>query len=212
MGYFDESAPKDSWQVNSDGNISPPFKLDSKATTLFRKQLSTKDSLTRLITARKEGAIQSGEDAAKAYVVSDTAKSEEVARAYNDFSTRLSDMSGIENQMLSRANMLSDTYKQSVDDRNKTWQSISQGELPGAFRSYSSKPTRGYDYKPHVASIARSLPREAPGFRPITPEAMEPYQFPTFDDGSIQIPQGPTGMSDQERIDYYNSIRGEIGF
>ena len=212
VGYFDESAPEDSWQVDSDGNISPPFKLDSKATALFRKQLSAKDTLTRLITARKEGAIQSGEDSAKAYLGSEKEKSGEAARAYNDYSTRLSDMSGLENQMLSRANALSDTYRQSVDDRNKTWQSISQGELPGAFRSYSSKPTSGYDYKPHVANIARSLPREAPGFRPITPDAVEPYQFPTFDDGSMQIPQGPTGMSDQERIEYYNSIRGDIGF
>ena len=202
------------WQADDDtGEPIPPIKLDDKATKLLRKALSAESTLSRLTKAREIGGIQSGEDAAKAYLGSEKEKSGEARRAYEDYASRLGDMSSLETAAVGRANTLSSIYRSGIKDRDETFANIQAGEIPSVYgRTTPRMPKSMTDFRPHVASIASSLPRETPRFRPIDQKAMEPYQFPTTDSGQLKIPLGQPGMSDEERLDYFSQLAGDIGF
>lgn len=156
--------------------------LDDRAAAID-KQLSI------LVEARKNGVYNTGEDAAKAYLDSEKLKSGEAARAYTDYSNRVSDVVALENVPLTRDAAISTARNKVTQSGIDLGKNISAGiSNPSSAREMLLNPKyidKGTDFQPIANSIKATLPNEAPAYRPMSDASMAP--LPTGD-AQLRVP------------------------
>lgn len=152
------------YKLAADGQSWEP---DVEASKLYQQYHNASQNLDQLYAAKKAGIVDSGEDAASAYLASEKEKAAEASRQYDDFIKRIGDLVSLENVPISRAQTLASTLSTITDQKQKRQQTYGQ---------YATLPD-GQQYQDLTAqknSLAASIPQTAPSPYGISADALKP--------------------------------------
>lgn len=140
--------------------------IDIRATKILQQALASEQSLDRLYSARQAGLMETGQDAAAAYLNSEKEKSAEATRRYEDYVRRVSDLVAIEDIPQQRMATLASTIS-AINKANASRSKLDSGMLASGGPQFT-------DTSPFANAIKSTIPAEAPQPYNVPTQAMEP--------------------------------------
>ena len=137
----------------------------------YQQFVSVATALDKLQEMQQSGLITTGLDSAKAFVDSETGKSADAARAFQDYSSRVNMLTGLGEKAAQQTNRIYENFQGAQEFNQQIPSQIASGQLGWLTRPRLNDSSRAkqINYEPFMNTIAQTIPATAPSFYGVDP-------------------------------------------